>query len=98
MSVNSESIMAQVAQDESVSLTCLNGQNPYSVFNDAALNIESTHLVCNEQMYNDAFIDVTYEYVQGEREGEDAFTAAFEEELELRGIIFGTSMGLEKPP
>lgn len=87
MSVNSESIMAQVALDESVSLTCLNGQNPYSVFNDAALNIESTHLVCNEQMYNDAFIDVTYEYVQGEREGEDAFTAAFEEELELRGII-----------
>lgn len=86
-SVNSESIMAAVAEDESRTLSCLDGQNPYSVFNDAALNIESTHMVCNEQMFNDAFIDEAYALVQGDIDGQDAFLTAYEEELEARGLI-----------
>lgn len=85
-SVNSESIMAAVAADESNTLSCLDGQNPYSVFNDAALNIESTHMVCNEQMFNDAFIDLAYGLVQGDI-AQDDFLTAYEDELEARELI-----------
>ena len=85
--VNNESIMADYAADETQTFSCLDGQNPYSVFDEAARNIESTHIVCHEQLYNDAFIDLAYGFVQGDVDGGDDFIAAYEEELEARGII-----------
>lgn len=84
--VNSESIMAEYAADETQTFSCLDGQNPYSVFDEAARSIESTHTVCHEQVYNDAFIDLAYGFVQGDIDSEDDFITAYEEELEARGL------------
>lgn len=85
--VNSESIMATYASDETQTFNCLEGQNPYSVFDESARSIESTHIVCHEQLYNDAFIELAYTYVESSEDDRDGFTEDYEARLTELGLI-----------
>ena len=85
--VNSESIMATYAADDTQTFNCLEGQNPYSVFDESARSIESTHIVCHEQLYNDAFIELAYGYVEAAEDDRDGFTEDYEARLAELGLI-----------
>ena len=86
MFVNRMSIMEDIAESDDYTLSFLNDQNPYGIFDEIAGGIDATDITANEQAFNDEFLNVVALYIDGELSSTDEAEAEFESrvtELEL---------------
>ena len=84
--VNRKCVMEEIADSDDFTMSFLNNQNPYGIYDEVARGIDATDVTANEQAFSDEFLNIVALYIDGELSSTDEAEAEFEArvtELEL---------------
>lgn len=76
--VNSKTAMKKLAATKTIGSELLGGQNPFTVYNNAALKVSVKNITVYDTFLNEVFVDTMLDYIRGTSEQSDALDQFYE--------------------